>query len=187
MIVIQCPHCQTQYRMEEKQLSDHPNSQIRCKKCQNIIPSPNVAGAGSVAARPPLIQHHEFNKRLQTVVTPSSLEATTLKGSDRPWLDRDKVVSLVAINGLMKGKVLPLIKPRMLLGRGEADIVLDDPDVSRKHCALEVHGASAMLVDLGSTNGTFVDEQRIETYQLEHMSEFRVGSTTLIFSVRKKE
>jgi pSer/pThr/pTyr-binding forkhead associated (FHA) protein len=50
-----------------------------------------------------------------------------------------------------------------------------------------MHGVSALLVDLGSTNGTFVDDQRIETRQLDHMSEFRVGSTTMILSVREKE
>ena len=87
----------------------------------------------------------------------------------------------------MKGKIFPVTKPRVLLGRRETDIVLEDSDVSRKHCYLELHGGSALLVDLGSTNGTFVDDQRIETRQIEHMSEFRVGSTTLILSVREKE
>jgi pSer/pThr/pTyr-binding forkhead associated (FHA) protein len=102
-------------------------------------------------------------------------------------LDQGKVVSLVVIGGPVKGKIFPVTKPRVLLGRRETDVALEDTDVSRKHCYLEVHGASALLVDLGSTNGTFVDDQRIETRQLEHMSEFRVGSTTMIFSVREKE
>jgi pSer/pThr/pTyr-binding forkhead associated (FHA) protein len=108
-------------------------------------------------------------------------------GGGRPWIDRGKVVSLLVIDGPLKGKVFPVIKPRVLLGRGETDIVLEDSEISRKHCAVEVRGASALLVDLDSTNGTFVDDQRIETSQLEHMSEFRIGSTVMMFSARAKE
>jgi predicted Zn finger-like uncharacterized protein len=187
MIVIQCPHCQTCYSVEEQQLTDHPNSQIRCKKCQNAIPRPSTSEPGPTGVRHPLIHHNEFNRRLQTIASPSPVEATTLKTGDRPWLDEGKVISLVAIDGPMKGKIFPVIKPSLSLGRRDTDIVLDDSDVSRKHCVIEIRGGSAVLVDLGSTNGTFVNEQRVETHQLEHMSEFRIGSTTLIFSVRKKE
>ncbi|MEE8201759.1 MAG: FHA domain-containing protein, partial [Candidatus Acidoferrales bacterium] len=67
------------------------------------------------------------------------------------------------------------------------DIVVEDPEISRKHCALEVHGNSALLVDLGSTNGTFIEGQRIETHELEHLAEFRIGATTLMFTVSQKE
>jgi hypothetical protein len=110
-----------------------------------------------------------------------------IRGGGGPWLDRDKVVSLVVIDGPLKGKVFPVIKPRVSLGRCEGDIVLEDSEISRKHCALEVHGTTAVLADLGSTNGTFVDDERIETHQLEHMSEFRLGSTLVMFSARPKD
>ena len=110
-----------------------------------------------------------------------------IRGNSRPWLDRDKVVSLVVIDGPLKGQVFPVIKPRVLVGRSEADIVLDDSEISRKHCALEVHGTSAVLADLGSTNGTFVDDEKIETHELQHMSEFRLGSTVMMFSARAKD
>jgi len=59
--------------------------------------------------------------------------------------------------------------------------------VSRKHCAVEVHGTTAVMMDLGSGNGTFVDEQQVQTCKLEHLSEFRIGSTTLMFSITDKE
>jgi len=110
-----------------------------------------------------------------------------IKGISRPWLDENKVVSLVVIDGPFKGQVFPVTKPRLLLGRSEADIVLDDSEISRKHCVLEVHGSSAVLADLGSTNGTFVDDEKIETHQLQHMSEFRLGSTIVMFSARAKD
>lgn len=140
-----------------------------------------------MAGKPAVIHRNEFNKRLRSVGSSVSLEATILRSGARPWLDQDKVVSLVVIDGPMKGKVFPITKPRVSLGRYETDIVLEDSEISRTHCALEVRGGSALLVDLGSTNGTFVDDQRIETQELEHMSEFRLGSTVVMFSARAKD
>jgi pSer/pThr/pTyr-binding forkhead associated (FHA) protein len=40
-----------------------------------------------------------------------------------------------------------------------------------------------LLRDLKSTNGTYVNEQRITAVPIEHQSEFRVGSTTLMLIV----
>lgn len=102
-------------------------------------------------------------------------------------LPADKRVALSVTQGPLKGQVFPFSKPRVVVGRAGADIVVEDPEVSRKHCALEVHGNSALLVDLGSTNGTFIEGQRIETHELEHLAEFRIGATTLMFTVSQKE
>ena len=107
-----------------------------------------------------------------------------VRGIRKPWLDEAKVVSLVVIDGPLKGQVFPVTKPRVLLGRTEGDIVLDDSEISRKHCALEVHGSSAVLADLGSTNGTFVGKDRIrESVVIENRSKFRVGGVELAFVV----
>jgi hypothetical protein len=150
-----------------------------------------MAGPGTPARSVPVHQHDEFSRRLRAAVPPPQpapdLKATLVQGIRRPWLDGDKVISLVVIDGPLKGQVFPVTKPRVLLGRTEADIVLDDSEISRKHCAIEMHGASAVLADLGSTNGTFVDDEKIETHQLQHMSEFRLGSTVVMFSARAKD
>ena len=61
--------------------------------------------------------------------------------------------------------------------------MLYDPEVSRKHCAIEVHGSTAALIDLGATNGTFVAGKSIQSCQLRNLSKFRIGSTTLLFTV----
>ena len=191
-MTIQCPHCQTNYRLEEKTLGDQRSLQFRCNKCGEPFSILLPALAGPMSARPvPVQQHDEFNKRLRTVPPPLSspdfLKATMIRGSNRPGLDPDKVISLVVIDGPLKGQVFPIVKPRVLLGRCEGDIILEDSEISRKHCALEVHGSSAVLADLSSTNGTFVDDERIETYELQHMSEFRLGSTIMMFSARAKD
>ena len=68
----------------------------------------------------------------------------------------------------------------MVLGRGEADIVLNDTEVSRQHAAIEVHGARVVLRDLGSTNGIFVNEVKVSQSEIENRSEFRLGGTRLM-------
>jgi pSer/pThr/pTyr-binding forkhead associated (FHA) protein len=52
---------------------------------------------------------------------------------------------------------------------------------------IEVRGSTATLVDLGTTNGTFVAGKNIKISQLEHMSKFRIGATTLVFTVTDKK
>ena len=96
-------------------------------------------------------------------------------------------MSLLVTEGPVKGKAFPIEKPRVTVGRAGADIVVPDSEVSRKHCLLEIHGPTATLKDLGSTNGTYVDGVRVETHELEHMTEFRIGGSVLIFTVSARE
>lgn len=67
------------------------------------------------------------------------------------------------------------------LGRGaDADIRIDDPGVSRHHADI-VLGADAVLRDLGSTNGTYVDGVQISETVLRDGSTIRLGSTSVTF------
>jgi len=49
------------------------------------------------------------------------------------------------------------------------------------------HEAGWRLRDLGSTNGIFVGNEQVKTALLEHLSEFRIGATTLMFTVTAME
>lgn len=69
---------------------------------------------------------------------------------------------LVLRAGPTPGKVFPLEKDEMFIGReANNDIVINDPEVSRKHARLYVQGGNMILEDLGSTNGTSVNGQRL--------------------------
>jgi predicted component of type VI protein secretion system len=50
----------------------------------------------------------------------------------------------------------------LTVGREGCDVVLPDPEVSRRHAALRVTESGVAVEDLGSSNGTFVNEQRVE-------------------------
>jgi pSer/pThr/pTyr-binding forkhead associated (FHA) protein len=105
----------------------------------------------------------------------SGTEGRRLKLPDRERL------SLACIAGPDAGKIFEILKPRTVIGRANADIVLSDGECSRQHAAIEVSDDLAMLIDLASTNGTYVGERRVKEYELENRSEFDVGASTLMF------
>lgn len=59
------------------------------------------------------------------------------------------------------GRRYQLSRPLTIIGRGtDADIVVDDPGVSRAHAEIRLESSGALVADLNSTNGTFVDGAR---------------------------
>ena len=62
-----------------------------------------------------------------------------------------------------RGQTVEMDKDRFLLGRSktQADMRLDDPNVSRQHAVIERVGSAYYIVDLGSTNGVYVQGERV--------------------------
>jgi len=86
----------------------------------------------------------------------------------------------VVINGFAHS----LTQQQTVLGRGtDADIKVEDNGVSRRHCEI-VLSAPPVLRDLNSTNGTWVQGQRISTLTLSADVDITVGSTSIQFRIR---
>ncbi|MFD0412926.1 FhaA domain-containing protein [Streptomyces sp. NPDC127108] len=72
-------------------------------------------------------------------------------------------------------------RPTLVLGRStDADVRIDDPGVSRRHCEIRT-GTPSTIQDLGSTNGIVVDGQHTTRATLRDGSRIVVGSTTIIY------
>jgi DNA-binding winged helix-turn-helix (wHTH) protein len=82
---------------------------------------------------------------------------------DLPPARRERTVHFVAASWLTLGqRRMPLATGENIVGRDEAaSIRLDDPMVSRRHARIVVSAAGAVIEDLGSKNGTFIDGQPI--------------------------
>jgi pSer/pThr/pTyr-binding forkhead associated (FHA) protein len=64
------------------------------------------------------------------------------------------------------------------IGRAGCDVILSDPDVSRRHAAIHEAGDGVSIEDLGSTNGTYVNGERIDAPRpLRDGDEVKIGST----------
>lgn len=92
-----------------------------------------------------------------------------------------KSITISVIDGPSSGFQRDLTMPLVTLGRlrGGADIEIDDPQVSRLHCAIEVKNDAVFLRDLRSTNGTYVAGKRVLAARLDASAEFRIGISAL--------
>lgn len=86
---------------------------------------------------------------------------------------------LIVLSGLSMGKTFRLQRGHSTLGRAEAsDILLTDRGISREHARFELSPEGVVtLVDLGSTNGTYVGAERVRNVQLTGGERLRFGTT----------
>lgn len=88
---------------------------------------------------------------------------------------------LIVQRGPQTGKTWVLPAGMTSIGRHpDSDIFLDDVTVSRHHCRITVKGADVTLEDAGSTNGTYVNESRVEQATLRPGDRLLVGKFHLI-------
>ncbi len=74
---------------------------------------------------------------------------------------------------------------RMVFGRVDAEVILDDDKVSRKHAVIEaISRENIYLKDLASTNGTFLNGHRITMKKLADGDVIRIGKVSLRFCIR---
>ena len=75
-----------------------------------------------------------------------------------------------------------LTGPVTVIGRGsEADIIVDDPGVSRRHLEIQVGPGGVVATDLGSTNGLFVEGHQVPAATLLDGNTLTIGRTRIMF------
>src|SRR5438105_13300669 len=90
---------------------------------------------------------------------------------------------LLVIKGADEGKQFELSAPVIVVGRdASSGIRLHDTEVSRRHAEFRQTGDVCALVDVGSVNGTFVNNQRISEALLQPGDQIAVGQSILVYS-----
>lgn len=82
---------------------------------------------------------------------------------------------------------MPLLKRDSTIGRSQDnDIVFPDHTVSRKHARITRTETGYLLTDLGSFNGTFVNERSIRETRLNHKDKIKIGLNEMTFLAREE-
>lgn len=200
MIRVACPNCQTRYRFDESQLGGKSHASAKCKKCGGTIEigaaevdlvtahpeQPSAAATGDTVPR----RERDTTARVRRLRSDENLGGETIAGhriAEVIDLPQDKKYSLAVLQGKASGQIFHIQKVKTTVGRSDCDIVLDDPECSRQHATIEVLGSRVVLNDLGSTNGTFVQGERIQSSELENQNEFRIGEHVLMLIVTDRE
>ncbi|RMG18072.1 MAG: FHA domain-containing protein, partial [Planctomycetota bacterium] len=162
-----CPECQFR----------NPPDAVRCAYCQCELPfaqetrrvSRNVARRALAAAR--------AARALQGAGVADELELPAPSSSLDP-VAADGVIAWLSCPPLPPLPLGP--RPRVSIGRGaECDVVLPHSEVSRAHAVLKVHRGAITLTDEGSSNGTYLGDQRVASAQVRAGDRLRIGPYVL--------
>jgi len=174
-----CSSCGAQHTLPDEHLKGLKQVQFKCAKCGGhtvveLASSPDVTqvltplpGFARSAGAPWLAGN-------------GGEDASSLK------LPSGKAIALSVMSGPARGLVFPVEKPRIVLGRADADVVINDKEISRWHCSIEIKGDIIRLRDMDSTNGTYLEDERVRVAELKHLSEFRIGHSVILVSITSK-
>jgi predicted Zn finger-like uncharacterized protein len=175
---VTCLHCGAEHSLKDADLSSHAKVQFRCSKCgqTTVVDLKKRVDATMVISPLPSFA------RVEGVGSSVSLPPA----DDGVRLPSTKNVVLTVLSGPVQGTSFTLFKPRVVVGRKGADIAIEDPEISRQHCLLEVRDTFINLKDMDSTNGTFYDEERVRAAMLLDGTEFRIGESLIRVNFLKK-
>jgi hypothetical protein len=132
----------------------------------------------------PQLKQGEFSCEPLLIEGPTT-GTSPVPAPEGPAPEPDRGAQLVMIEKGKVGQAFPLTKDRVIIGRlGESDLVLSDPGVSRRHAEVRREDGKYVIADLGSTNGTMVNEATIGERTLEEGDRVTVGHTVLEFRRR---
>jgi Inner membrane component of T3SS, cytoplasmic domain len=158
---------------------------IRCTSCNHEIQEDELPRLADVA-RVLCPECHE-PLTLPEMTLPLSFSQVQKSISTGDGLAPNKKYALLVLSGTETGRVIEIDKELVTIGRSGCDVILDDPELSRRHARIRIRGAEGALEDMGSTNGTFVGKDRIqESVVIENRSRFRVGGVELAFVVTER-
>jgi len=195
-VIVECERCHARYHYDEDRFGGKASKKLRCSKCRSIFEVINTRSYESQPPVRPVVPDATRTRRSsgsgsgpapepRPAAAPSPVPAPIRRPAapSELKLPPDRKMSLAVIAGPDAGRIFQIEKPRVVIGREDVDLALDDPELSRQHAALEVRGEEVTLCDLGSTNGTLVADQAVDEATIENQTEFTVGGSTLMLIV----
>jgi ABC-type multidrug transport system ATPase subunit/pSer/pThr/pTyr-binding forkhead associated (FHA) protein len=155
-------------------------------RCQLVMDHPSVSAVHAqiaLQAGKPLLTDRSTNG---TFLNGRRVSAVELHDGDYITFGRYAGKSVIFRSGLepeLKLEKVELSKDRITIGRDAAsDVAIDHPVVSNHHAEIVKQDGKFFIVDLGSTNGTFVNGIKVKRHQLHELDRIVIGPSELHFS-----
>ena len=168
--------------------------QIRCPYCSNSFEAEKAGKEGLVCPSckrtvfpddaPPAPQHPG-----DTILLKDDMPMEGTTRIERPddvefKLPYKQRIYLDIIDGTKKGTVYEFPSGRVVIGRTDGDLIIDDINISKKHSVVETWSRDTYFIrDLASTNGTYINGQRVTSTKIKNGDIITVGNTKLKFRV----
>ncbi len=144
-----------------------------CPYCSDSLSAAKPAGGGGMPAAAPGGATQMLN--IGDLQLPSAGAGGKRRGGPT-------VGWIVALSGEHKGEDFQLKAGKNVIGTAsDADIVLTDKKISRKHCTIRYEGGEFQVADLDSSNGTFVNEERTQKHDLIDNDIIKLGDIQFKF------
>jgi hypothetical protein len=173
---VRCPQCS----------NDNPDEFAFCIECGVYLPEAeppqpprghHPGPAPGPPARPPFDQPQPAWSAPPPAIEPARPRPAPARAADGP-------ARLVVIQGAVGQSTIDLTAPALTIGRSRTnDVVLEDTKVSRQHARISRKGDGFVIEDLGSRNGTRVDDRTLDApCPLEDGAVIRIGDASFRFS-----
>lgn len=169
-MIIQCPNCKAKYNVPGDKVKK--GRKLKCSTCNSVF---SITG-----------EDEESSSEKDTAKIVKQNVDNSLWTDENLKLPENLKISLAIIKGARAGYIYHLEKPYILIGRGKVDLIIPDKEISRKHVAVEVRNDKIFLRDLGSTNGTLINREKVSISEIKDQVEFKIGQTTLMLITTPK-
>jgi hypothetical protein len=185
MIVV-CPSCSARFQYPDSRFQGATSKRFQCPKCAAMFEVMNPFTAEAPLTPIEALAPKPVEAPKPTETTSRQREAMLASVLGESAMPPGIRYSLAFLTGPQASTVRALTAPVTTLGREEGDVIINDPETSRRHARIEIHSdGTAWLTDLGSTNGTVIAGKTIdEPTQLLDRQEFSCGRSTFMLLIR---
>jgi predicted Zn finger-like uncharacterized protein len=176
-----CPNCQTSYQIADEKIPPR-GARANCPNCGQMMLIPGAMEKSEAPSFAPGEPEVDFGQTIAYNFSEVDQSRTEISAflekisEQKPFIEKGLILSLKDIR---TGKEYPVSGAEVTVGRSGTEITVDDPEVSRRHCMIKVFGDRVVIMDLESTNGTYIDGKRVMTGNLGIGERFTIGNTTL--------
>lgn len=196
MIVV-CPACLARFQYDDSRFGEVRSKRFKCPKCGHVFevvnPAMRALSPEETLSRPFTGPVPDDEPTPQVPLAPARTTARrdrdsmlAAAGLQEMGLPPGFRFSLAFLSGPQASIVQVLDRPQIVIGREEGDVITRDPETSRRHAIIEIHGdGTVWITDQESTNGTHLNGERISgPAQLVSQQEFTCGNSTFMLLVR---